>query len=149
MQVILLEKMHNLGELGEAVKVKPGFARNYLIPQGKAVPATPENMEAFEARRAELEKAAADVEATARARAEKLEGMRVTVVRKAGDEGRLFGSVGAPDIAEAVSAAGIELHKSEVRLHVDSIRQVGEHEVGARLHADIEATITVVVEAEA
>lgn len=149
MQVILLEKIHNLGELGDAVKVKPGFARNYLIPNGKATMATPENIEAFEARRAELERAAGEVVAKAKTRAEKLEGMRVTITRKAGDEGRLFGSVGGADIAEALTAAGVEVAKSEVRLHADSLRQTGEHEVGVHVHADVEATITVVVEAEA
>ena len=149
MQVILLEKVQNLGELGETVKVKPGFARNFLLPRGKAVLATPSNLADFEARRAELERQQAEVVAAARARASKLDGMRVVVTRRAGDEGKLFGSVGPADVAEAIVAAGVDVERAEVRMHGDSIRQTGEYEVEVQLHADVVTPITVAVEAEA
>lgn len=149
MQVILLEKVLNLGELGETVKVRPGYARNFLIPGGKAVLATSANMAEFEQRRAELERQQADAVSAARAQATKLEGMRVVVPCKAGEEGKLFGSVGAIDVAAAINAAGIEVDRSQVRMHGDSIRQLGDYEVDVQFHADVAATITVAVEAEA
>jgi large subunit ribosomal protein L9 len=148
MEVILLEKIRKLGELGDQVKVKPGYGRNFLVPQGKAVPATAENIEKFEARRAELEKTQADVLATATARAEKLNGLSITLTRKAGTEGKLYGSVGPMDIAEAVTAAGVELSKKEVTLPEGPLRHTGDFEVLAHLHADVEAVINVQVAAE-
>jgi large subunit ribosomal protein L9 len=149
MEVILLEKIRRLGELGDKVKVKAGFGRNYLIPQGKAVPATPENIARLEARRAELERAQAEALAVAQERAAKLAELTITVRRKAGEEGKLFGSVGTADIAEAVTAAGIELHKHEVRLPEGPFRTTGEFEVSLSLHADVDATLKLVIEAEA
>lgn len=148
MEVILLEKIRKLGELGDQVKVKPGYGRNFLVPQGKAVPATAENIEKFEARRAELEKTQADVLAAATARAEKLNGLSITLTRKAGTEGKLYGSVGPMDIAEAVTAAGVELSKKEVTLPEGPLRHTGDFEVLAHLHADVEAVINVQVVAE-
>lgn len=149
MEVILLEKVENLGNLGDKVKVRSGYGRNYLLPQGKATTATPENIKAFEARRAELEKTAADALAAANVRREKLDGTSVTIKAKAGDEGKLFGSIGAGDIAEAVSqAAGVELEKREVRMPSGSLRSVGEYEFELHLYTDVNATVTVVVEAE-
>jgi len=148
MEVILLEKVSNLGNLGEKVNVRPGYGRNFLIPQGKAVSATEENVAAFEARRAELEKAAAETLAAAQARAEKLEGLTVTIAQKAGDEGKLFGSVGTQDIAEACTAAGVEVAKSEVRMPTGSIRDLGEFDIDVQLHGDVTATIKVAIVAE-
>ena len=148
MQVILLEKMQNLGELGDEVNVKPGFARNFLIPQSKAVPATPQHRAEFEARRAELEREQADVLTVAQSKAEAIEGLSISISRKAGEEGRLFGSVGTMDIAEALRAAGHEVERSAVRLPIDTIRQTGEYPVQIHMHADVEATVTVVVEPE-
>ena len=142
MDIILLEKVQNLGALGDTVRVKPGYARNFLIPGGKAVAATPANIAAFEARRAELEKAQAE------ARGAKLEDLRIVVRRKAGEEGKLFGSVGPADVAEAITAAGVELERSEVRMAGDSVRQVGEYAVEIVLHADVIAQVTLAVEAE-
>jgi len=147
MDVILLEKVENLGQLGEKVSVKPGFGRNYLIPSGKAVPATRENLAEFEARRAELEKQAAEELAAAEARKEKLEALSVTITRKAGDEGRLFGSVGNADIAEAVNAAGIELDRKEVRL-VTPFNMTGEYDVDLHLHTDVDATVKLIIAPE-
>jgi large subunit ribosomal protein L9 len=149
MQVILLEKIRKLGDLGQQVKVRQGFGRNYLIPQGKAVPATPENIAKFEARRQELEKAQAESRALAEARAEKLNNLVITLQRKAGQEGKLYGSVGTVDISEAVTAAGVELHKHEVKLPDGPFRTLGEFEVGLNLHADIDATIKLIIEPEA
>ena len=148
MEVILLEKIHKLGELGQQVRVKPGYGRNYLIPKGKAVAATPDNIAQFEARRAELEKAQQDAQGRAAARAEGMAELSVTIARRAGSEGKLYGSVGTADIAEAVTAGGIELEKHEVRLPEGPLRVVGEHKVDIQLHADIVATITVNVVAE-
>lgn len=148
MQIILLEAVENLGKLGDTVKVKPGYARNFLLPQGKAVPATRENLAEVEARRAELERQEAEALALAQSRAEKLEGVQVTVTRKAGDEGKLFGSVGPVDIAEALAAEGMEVERHEVRIPVDSIRQVGEYPIIIHLHAEVEANITLSVAAE-
>lgn len=148
MEVILLEKIRRLGELGDKVRVKPGFGRNFLIPQGKAVPATPENIAKFEARRAELEQAQSEALATAAARAEKLNTLTLTIRRKAGEEGKLFGSVSTGDIAEAATAAGIELHKHEVRLPEGPFRMIGQYEVSLNLHADVDAKVILNIEAE-
>ena len=143
MEFILLKKIDNLGTLGDKVRVRSGYGRNYLIPSGFAVPATAANLDAFEARRAELEREAAEFLAAAEARKAGLDGMRVTIARKAGDEGRLFGSVGTADIAEAVTAAGAPIEKQEVRLSEGPFRTVGEYEVPVHLHADINVMITV------
>ncbi|MBS1221648.1 MAG: rplI [Proteobacteria bacterium] len=149
MEIILLEKIANLGALGDRVKVKPGYARNFLIPKGKATEATGANLARFEARRAELERIAAEALAKAKARAEQLAELIVTLSVKTGSEGRLFGSVGPADIASAVSAAGIELQKQEVRLPTGSIRQIGEYDVDLHLHGEVKTQIRVNVIAEA
>ena len=149
MEVILLEKVANLGKLGDKVNVKPGYGRNYLMPKGKAVTATKANLAAFEARRAELEAAAAAVHAAAQARADKLEGLSVEISRIAGEEGKLFGSVGTTDIAEAICAAGVEVEKSEVRLPNGALREVGEFEIDIQLDSEVTASIKVNVVAEA
>lgn len=149
MEVILLEKIGRLGGLGDKVSVKAGYGRNYLIPQGKAVFATVDNIAAFEARRAELEAAAAEKLAAAQARADKLAAVgAVTIAATAGDEGKLFGSVGTREIADAVTAAGAELHKSEISMPEGAIRHIGDFEVEIHLHADITATVGVTVVAE-
>lgn len=149
MEVILLEKVENLGNLGDKVKVRSGYGRNYLLPQGKATTATPENIKAFEERRAELEKIAAESLAEANARKEKIEGASVVIKAKAGDEGKLFGSVGAGEVAEAVSqAAGVEVEKREVRMPSGPLRSVGEYEVELHLHTDVNVAVNVTVEAE-
>jgi large subunit ribosomal protein L9 len=149
MQVILMEKVVNLGNLGDVVKVRDGFARNYLIPQGKAKRATPDNLKAFEARRAELEKAQADSLAKAQERAAKLEGLMVQITQKAGVDGRLFGSVGNYDIVEALEKQGIEIERSQVRMPQGPLKQVGDYPVQVVLHSDVVATITVSVLGEA
>ena len=149
MEIILLEKIANLGILGDRVKVKSGYARNFLIPKGKATEATSANLARFEARRAELERVAAEALAKAKARAEQLAELIVTLSVKTGSEGRLFGSVGPADIADAVSAAGIELQKQEVRLPTGSIRQIGEYDVDLHLHGEVKTQIRVNVIAEA
>ncbi|HKK06494.1 MAG TPA: 50S ribosomal protein L9 [Gammaproteobacteria bacterium] len=149
MDVILLEKVRNLGDLGDQVKVRPGYGRNFLIPSGKAVPANADNIAMFETRRAELEKAAAEALAAAEARAEQVNALgRVVLTRKAGDEGKLFGSVSTADIAEAITAAGVEVEKREVEVPEGPIRLTGEYSVMLMLHSDVTATITVSVEAE-
>jgi large subunit ribosomal protein L9 len=148
MEVILLEKVENLGNLGDRVKVRPGYGRNYLIPHGKAKPATAENIRFFEERRAELEARAADALASAQKRAEALAGLTVTVGAKAGDEGKLFGSVGTQDIADAVTAAGVEIERHEVRLPEGPIRATGEYEIELHLHTDVDASVSLVVTAE-
>ena len=148
MNVILLEKVHNLGDLGEQVKVKAGFGRNFLIPPGKAISATAENVTKFEARRAELEKIAAEKLAAAEARKAKLDGMAITIKHLAGDEGKLFGSVGTADIAEAIAAAGVEVAKKEVRLSQGALRNVGDYDIEVELHGDVVATIKLSVIAE-
>ena len=148
MQVILLEKVGKLGDLGDQINVKAGFGRNYLIPYGKAVPATEANVAEFEGRRAELEKAAAEKRSGAETRAEKLAELAVTIEANAGDEGKLFGSIGTRDIADAVTAAGQEVTKSEVRLPNGVIREVGEYDVDIQLHGDVTATIKLSVVAE-
>jgi len=148
MEVILLEKVENLGNLGDKVNVKPGYGRNFLIPGGKATAATAANVAAFEARRAELEKTAAEAKATAESRKTALEGVSITIQSKAGDEGKLFGSIGPADIAEAVTAAGVDIEKKEVRMPEGPIRMVGEFEVGFHLHTDVDTNLTIVIEAE-
>lgn len=148
MNVILLERVANLGDLGDAVKVKAGYGRNFLIPQGKAVPATPENVEKFEARRAELEQAAAERLSTAEARKDAINALTITITQKAGEEGKLFGSVGTSDIAKAISDAGVDIEKREVRLPTGPIRQIGEHNIEIELHSDVVANITIVVNPE-
>ncbi|MDX1551099.1 MAG: 50S ribosomal protein L9 [Marinobacter sp.] len=148
MEVILLEKVANLGSLGDKVKVKAGYGRNFLLPYGKAVPATADNLKAFEERRAELEKAAAEKLAEAQARAEKLEGASVTITSKAGEEGKLFGSIGVRDIADAITATGTEVEKSEVRLPEGPLRVVGEYEIELQLHSDVTVVINLAVVAE-
>ena len=149
MEVILLEKVGKLGDLGDKVSVKPGYGRNFLIPQGKAVPATADNVARFEARRTELEAAAAEVVSRAEVRLGQMEALGViTIAANAGDEGKLFGSVGTRDIADAVSAAGVELNKSEVRLPQGALREVGEYEVAVHLHSDVDAVIRLVIVAE-
>lgn len=145
MEVILLEKIANLGNLGDKVAVKAGYARNFLLPFGKATPATAANVEAFEARRAELEKNAAERKAEADARAAKLAELTVTITANAGEEGKLFGSIGTRDIADAVTAAGVEVEKSEVRLPEGPLRNVGEYDIVLHLHTDVEATVKLVV----
>jgi len=150
MEVILLEKIGKLGTIGDTVNVKSGFGRNYLIPQGKAVFASTANVAEFEARRAELETAAAAKLAEAEARAAKLEGVAVTIEANAGEEGKLFGSVGTVEIANAVTAAAIEVCKTEVRLPEGALREVGEFEVGIQIHSDVTVMVKVsVVAAEA
>ena len=131
MEVILLEKIANLGNLGDKVNVKAGYGRNFLLPQGKATAATEANVAAFEARRADLEKAAADRKASAESRAAQLAELEVTITATAGDEGKLFGSIGTHDIADALTASGVEVAKAEVRLPNGTIRQVGEYDVAA------------------
>ncbi|HTH41503.1 MAG TPA: 50S ribosomal protein L9 [Rhodocyclaceae bacterium] len=148
MQIILLEKVVNLGGLGDIVKVKDGYARNFLIPQGKAKRATEENKKVFEERRAELEKAQAEKLAAAQALAGKIEGQTVTITRKAGVDGRLFGSVGNADIAEALQAQGFDVEKSAVRLPNGPFKIVGDTTVEVALHTDVLATITVSVQGE-
>lgn len=148
MQVILLEKVGKLGDLGDQVNVKSGFGRNYLIPYGKAVPATAANVADFEARRAELEAAAAEKRGVAEQRAAKLVELSVTITANAGDEGKLFGSVGTRDIADAITAAGVEVAKSEVRLPEGVIRELGEYEIDIQVHSDIMQTVKLAVIAE-
>jgi large subunit ribosomal protein L9 len=145
MDVILLKKVDNLGNLGDRVHVKSGYGRNYLIPSGHAVPATEENIKAFEERRAELEQQADELLAAAQARKAQLEDLSVAIARKAGDEGRLFGSVGTGDIAKAVQEAGVELGKHEVRLPQGPYRAVGEYEVELHLHTDVNAKLQLEV----
>ena len=149
MKLILLQKVTNLGGLGDLVDVKPGYGRNFLVPQGKAVPATEANVAAFEAKRAEYEAKAASIHAEAAARAEKLEGASVTIGSHASAEGKLYGSVGPRDIAEAFSAAGLAVEKSEVILGEGAFRQIGEYDVIVKLHADVLANVKVVVQADA
>ncbi|MFP9014000.1 50S ribosomal protein L9 [Pseudomonas aeruginosa] len=148
MEVILLEKVANLGNLGDKVNIKGGYARNFLLPQGKATVATAENVAAFEARRAELEKAAAEKKAAAEARAAQLSELVVTLGAHDGDEGKLFGSIGTRDIAEAVSAAGYPLEKAEVRLPNGALRNTGEFDVAVHLHTDVETTLKLIIVAE-
>ena len=145
MNVILLERVNNLGDLGDEVSVKPGFARNYLIPNAKAVQANNANREVFEQRRAELEAKAQGILGEAKARAEKIEGHILTIMVKSGEEGRLYGSVGTQDIADALVADGHEVERSEVRLPDGAIRALGEYEIALQLHSDVTAGIKVAV----
>lgn len=145
MQVILMEKVVNLGGLGDVVKVKDGYARNFLIPHGKAKRATEANLKEFEGRRAELEKKAADLLAAAQERAAKLEGLMVQITRKAGVDGRLFGSVNNADISEALEAQGIKVAKAEIRLPQGPLKHVGDFPMTAQLHSDVIANFTVSV----
>lgn len=148
MEVILLDKVRNLGNLGDQVRVKNGFARNFLIPYGKAVVANAENKAKFEARRAELELAAKDALTRAKARAEKMNGYTLQIVRKVSEEGKLFGSVTAKDVADAMLAAGFELSKSEIHLSTGPLKEIGDHEVALTLHPEVDTKIIVSVVGE-
>jgi len=148
MEIILLEKVANLGNLGDKVSVRPGYGRNFLIPKGKAVRASAAKIAEFEERRAELEKKAAADLAAAQARAEALGQLNVVIARKAGDEGRLYGSVGTRDIAEAVTAAGAPVEKHEVRLSSGPLRLLGDHSIKLQIHTDVTASVTVSIVAE-
>lgn len=148
MEVILLERVGRLGTVGDRVDVKAGFGRNYLLPQGKAISATEKNIAEFEARRAELEAAAGERKANAETRAEQLKELVVTITANAGDEGKLFGSVGARDIADAVTAAGVAVAKSEVKLPEGTLREVGEYDVDLQLHDDVLQSVKVLIVAQ-
>jgi large subunit ribosomal protein L9 len=148
MQIILLEKIANVGNLGDVVKVKDGYARNFLIPHGKAKRATPDNLKAIEARRADLEQAAAEKLATAQALAEKLEGATLRISQKAGVDGRLFGSVTNVDVVDALKKQGTDVEKSMVKMPSGPLKQVGDHPVSVSLHTDVTAHITVHVVGE-
>ncbi len=148
MNIILLEKVANLGNLGDKVSVKAGFGRNYLVPTGKAVLATPERIKEFEGRRADLEKAAEERLVEAKKQAESVEALSLSISHQAGEEGKLFGSVGLSDIVKACADAGVELNKSEVKLSDGAIRQVGEYEIPVHLHSDVVATLKLAVVAE-
>jgi large subunit ribosomal protein L9 len=148
MEIILLQKVANLGNIGDRVKVKSGYGRNFLLPKGKATLATPENIAKFEARRAEFEKTARAELESAQARAKKLEGFKLTLTAKAGGEGKLFGSIGTSDIADGVNKAGHEVERSEVRLPNGPIRLAGEHVVQVHLHTDVTVDLPVVIVGE-
>jgi large subunit ribosomal protein L9 len=148
MQVILLEKIKNLGQLGDHVSVRPGYGRNYLIPQGKAAAATPENIKEFEERRVEFEQAQNDALAYAQERANQLQEMIVEISGKVGMENKLYGSVTAADIAQALTEGGVEVAKREIRLPTGPIRHVGKYEIEVHLHPDVDASVTVQVVAE-
>ncbi|MGB5716602.1 MAG: 50S ribosomal protein L9 [Gammaproteobacteria bacterium] len=148
MEIILLEKIANLGAMGEKVNVKPGYGRNYLIPQGKAAAATVENIADYEARRTELEKASADALTAANARRDELLDKVITITSNAGEEGKLFGSVGTADIAHALTEGGAAVERHEVRLPEGAFRMVGEYDVILQLHTDVDVTIKLVIEAE-
>lgn len=149
MEVILLEKVANLGNLGDKVTIKAGFGRNYLVPQGKAVAATEEKIKEFEARRAELEKAAAEKLAAANKRAAALDKLTIVITHKAGDEGKLFGSVGTQNIADAITEAGAKVEKHEVRMPDGVIRQIGTYDIDVNLHTDVVKTMSIEIAAEA
>ena len=148
MQVILLQRIVNLGKLGDTVDVKPGYGRNYLIPQGKALPATTANIEKFEARRAELEAIEAEELASAQKRADSLRDVNVIMRAKTGEEGKLFGSIGTRDIADALTKSGLEVDRSEINLPEGTLRHVGEYHVTVQLHHDITAQILVTILSE-
>lgn len=148
MEVILLEKIGKLGTVGDKVSVKAGFGRNYLVPQGKAIAATAANVAEFEARRAELEQAAGEKKAAAETRATQLADLTVTIEANAGDEGKLFGSVGTRDIANAISEAGVEVVKSEVKLPQGALRELGEYDIDIQLHVDVTQTVKLAIVAE-
>ena len=149
MEVILLEKIANLGNLGDKVIIKSGYGRNYLVPQGKAVPATASKIAEFEARRAGLEKAAAEKLSAAQKLGNELNKLQIVITQKAGDEGRLFGSVGTHNIAEAITVAGIAIEKHQIRLPNGAIRHIGEYPIDINLHSDVIVTLTIKVAAEA
>jgi large subunit ribosomal protein L9 len=148
MEVILLEKIANLGNLGDKVTIKSGYGRNYLVPQGKAVAATAKKIAEFEARRAELEKAAAEKLSAAQKLGNELSKLQIVITNKAGDEGRLFGSVGTHNIAEAITAAGIAIEKQQIRLPHGAIRHIGEYPIDINLHSDVVVTLTITIAAE-
>jgi large subunit ribosomal protein L9 len=148
MEIILLEKIANLGAMGEKVNVKPGYGRNYLIPQGKAAPATAENVAEYEARRADLEKAAAETLAAAETRRDALLDKVITIASKAGDEGKLFGSIGTADIASVISEQLVAVERNEVRLPDGAFRTIGEHDVQIQLHTDVNVVVKLIIEAE-
>jgi len=148
MEVILLEKIANLGNLGDRVTIKAGYGRNFLIPQGKAAKATAAKIKEFEERRAELEKQAAEKLAAATTRGEAINKLSVSIAHKTGDEGRLFGSVGTQNIAEAITAAGVKVEKHEVRLPNGVIRQVGEYDIAINLHTDVVVTLPIKIVSE-
>ena len=148
MEVILLEKVAKLGDLGDKVNVKSGFGRNFLIPYGKAVPATEENLKEFESRRAELQANANEVLSVAKDRAEKMADLSITIKANAGDEGKLFGSVGTKDISDELVKNGFDVKKSEVRLPTGAIREIGEYDINLQLHSDVNVVIKVIIVAE-
>lgn len=148
MEVILLEKIASLGNLGDKVSIKAGYGRNYLMPQGKAVPATAKKIAEFEARRAELEKTAGEKLGAAQALAEKLGKLEIVIAHKAGDEGRLFGSVGTHNIAEAIIKAGGVVEKQQIRLPHGTIRHIGDYDIDINLHSDVTVTMSIKVAAE-
>jgi len=145
MDVILLQKVANLGNIGDRVKVRSGFGRNFLLPQGKATLATPENIARFEARRVELERLAREQLSSASERAEAMKDFKLTISAKAGTEGKLFGSIGTADIAEACNKAGFKIERSEVRLPTGPLRALGEHVISLHLHADVDVPLTVAI----
>ena len=149
MEVILLEKIANLGNLGDKVTIKSGYGRNYLVPQGKAVAATAKKIAEFEARRAELEKAAAEKLSAAQKLGNELSKLQITITHKAGDEGRLFGSVGTHNIAEAINAAGIAVEKQQIRLPHGAIRHIGDYPIDINLHSDVIVTLSIKIAPEA
>ena len=149
MEVILLEKIANLGNLGDKVTIKSGYGRNFLVPQGKAVPATAKKIAEFEARRAELEKAAAEKLSAAQKLGNELSKLEIVITHKAGDEGRLFGSVGTHNIAEAITAAGIAVEKHQIRLPHGTIRHIGDYPIDINLHSDVIVTLSIKIAAEA
>ena len=149
MEVILLEKVANLGDLGDKVAIKSGYGRNYLVPQGKAVPATAEKIKEFEARRAELEKAAAEKLAAANVRASALGKLEIVISHKAGEEGKLFGSVGTQNIADAITEAGAKVEKHEIRMPDGVIRHIGNYDIDINLHSDVTVTMPISIAAEA
>ena len=148
MDVILLQKVANLGNIGDRVKVRSGYGRNFLLPGGKATLATPDNVKRFEARREELEKLAREHLSSAEERAAAMKDFKLTITAKAGTEGKLFGSIGPSDVAEAATKAGFKVERSEVRMPNGPLRTVGEHSVGLHLHADIDVPLTVLIVAE-
>ena len=148
MDVILLEKVANLGDLGDKVSVKPGYARNFLVPHGKAKTATPENLKEFEERRADLEKAAAEQLTVAQDRADKMAAIKLEIAHQSGEEGKLFGSVTGSDIAQAITDGGVNVTKSEVRLPDGPLHTLGDHAVTIQLHTDVSCEVNVVVVAE-
>jgi large subunit ribosomal protein L9 len=148
MDVILLEKVGRLGSVGDKVSVKSGYGRNYLLPKGKAITATATNVAAFEARRAELEKSASERKQQAESRAATLAELVVTIKANAGDEGKLFGSIGPRDIAQAITAAGVAVAKAEVKMPSGALRDIGEYNIDVQLHVDVMQSVKLIIEAE-